>query len=280
MPSDYRILNVFTTPDDLFSGNAVAVFTDAKGLDEETMRRTARQLGTECSFITGRDDEGHATVRFFQPEGASGFAGSASMATAHVVRELDGGEGDIHLAGRKQLIHVIDSGNRWTMLGRSSVIEEIRTEKRFLAGLVGRKIPAIVDPTVKVTFTRATIVLQLATEQDVREAKIDARLLHQYAMLLHVEPQIYVWAWREDGDVASRMFYGPQGGVLEVAATASGAGRLGEVLVSRGERDKHYRVYQGEDIERPSMIHLDIDADGQVSLGGIVKEVARGQMAI
>ncbi|AKT51081.1 PhzF family phenazine biosynthesis protein [Arsenicicoccus sp. oral taxon 190] len=280
MPSDYRILNVFTTQEDLFSGNAVAVFTDASGLDEETMRQTARQLGCECSFITGKDADGNPTVRFYQPEGASGFAGSASMATAQVVRDMHGGEGDITLVGKKQRIQVIDSGDHWTMLGRTSVIEPIHTEKRFLAGLVGRKMPAIVDPTVKVTFTRSTIVLQLATAEDVHDALIDARLLHQYAMLLHVEPQIYVWAFREDGDVESRMFYGPLGGVLEVAATASGAGRLGEVLVSRDVRDQTYRVYQGREIERPSMILLDIDDAGQVSLGGYVKEVARGAMAI
>lgn len=283
MPSDYRILNVFTTPEDTFSGNAVAVFTDASSLDDETMKQTARQLGCECAFITGKDAEGRAEVRFFQPEGASGFAGGPSMATAQVIKERDGApeSGTLTLVGKKHPeITVIDSGDHWTMIGRKADIEEIQTEKRFLAGLVGRKMHAIVDPTVKVTFTRSTIVLQLASAEDVHEAKIDARLLHQYAMLLHVEPQVYVWAYREDGDIESRMFYGPQGGVLEVAATASGASRLGEVLVSRGERDKQLRVYQGREIERPSMLLLGIDAEGTVSLGGHVKEVARAQMFI
>ncbi|MCH8614259.1 PhzF family phenazine biosynthesis protein [Arsenicicoccus dermatophilus] len=281
MPCDYRLLNVFTTPEDLFSGNAVAVFTDASGLDDETMKQTARQLGCECSFITGYDADGNPEVRFFQPEGASGFAGGPSMATAQVLKELNGvpADGVMRLVGQKHPeIQVIDSGDHWTMIGRKATIEEIRTEKRFLAGLVGRKMPAIMDPTVKVTFSRSTIVLQLATAQDVHEARIDARLLHQYAMLLHVEPQVYVWAFREDGEIESRMFYGPQGGVLEVAATASGASRLGEVLAARGERDKAYRVYQGREIERPSMLLMNIDAEGQVSLGGHAKEIATGHM--
>lgn len=283
MPTDFRILNVFTTPEDTFSGNAVAVFPDASGLDDETMKMTARQLGCECSFVTGDDAQGRPEVRFFQPEGASGFAGGPSMATAEVVKAERGAPegGHLRLVGKKHPeIDVEDAGDHWRMVGRKARIEEIHTEKRFLAGLVGRKMPAIVDPTVKVTFNRSTIVLQLASAQDVHEATIDARLLHQYAMLLHVEPQVYVWAFREDGDIESRMFYGPQGGVLEVAATASGASRLGEVLSGRGERGKTYRVYQGREIERPSMILLDIDAQGDVSLGGYVKEVARGELEI
>ena len=82
----YAIADVFCTAP--LEGNPVAVFTDADGLDGETMQRTARELNlSETVFVldpttaTGAD----AAIRIFTPSVELPFAGHPVLGTAFVL---------------------------------------------------------------------------------------------------------------------------------------------------------------------------------------------------
>ena len=122
------------------------------------------------------------------------------------------------------------------------------------------------------------IVLPVRSVDDVRRTRLDARMLHSYAMLLNIEPRVYVWAESdsEPDTIVARMFYGPRGGVLEVAATGTGGVNLGAWLTAHGERGIRRRVIQGRPRGRRSLLDLRIDDEGEVYVGGRVAEVARG----
>lgn len=285
MAINYRVLNIFADPNERFTGNQLCVVEDGTGLSSDEMQGIARQMSVETSFLIP-DGKGGYAVRFFQPEREIGFAGSASIGSATVIADLlDDHTGHVDIknddTGEVFQVRTFDDepGVWWIDARPTRFAEEIRTEKRFLSGLIGRPMDRLLAPAMRVASSRVGVVMPLASADDVRAASLDARLLHQYALLLNTEPQVYVWAWREDGDVEARMFYGPGGGVLEVAATASGAANLGGWLAANDQSPKRTRVHQGSELGRPSIMELDVLEGGQVTIGGRVNEVARGTLS-
>ncbi|WP_226343771.1 PhzF family phenazine biosynthesis protein [Agilicoccus flavus] len=283
MDLTYRLLNVFTDGDDPFAGNGVAVFEDAQGVSDELMQALATQVNTETVFIKRSDEGADADVRFFSPEKETGFIGSASLATAAVVRDLIGGTGDVVLRESERGTYTVShEGDLWVIAGRSIKAEPLKATPQILASLVGLKMDAINGEVMSINHGKMGIVLPVRNVDDVRKTRLDARLLHSYAMLLNTEPQVYVWAPSDDrpDTIVSRMFYGPRGGVLEVAATGTGGLNLGAWLSAHGERGIHRTVLQGRASGRRSLLDLRVDDEGLISVGGRVTQVAKGTFAI
>ena len=80
----YVIVDVFT--DVPLLGNPLAVFTDASGLGDELMQRTARELNlSETVFVLPGDGEADARIRIFTPGSELPFAGHPVLGTAFVL---------------------------------------------------------------------------------------------------------------------------------------------------------------------------------------------------
>ena len=85
----FRIVNVFAR-DARLTGNPLAVFEDARGIDEATMQALARQFNlSETTFILP-SAQATARVRIYTPAYEMPFAGHPTLGTAHVVRALTG----------------------------------------------------------------------------------------------------------------------------------------------------------------------------------------------
>ena len=75
-------------------------------------------------------------------------------------------------------------------------------------------------------------------------------------------PHVYAWAWTGPTSIEARLFYTQDGAVHEDPATGSACANLGGWLVHQGSRDVSVAVSQGAAVGRPSLLLLDIDADG------------------
>ncbi len=279
MEITYRLVNVFTDGDDPFSGNAVCIFEDGSDLSTYQMQALSTEMNQESVFIFPTTEAPDAQVRFFSPQKETGFAGSASLATAHVVRDILGGDGDVRLREVTYGDHLIrHDGEQWVYQGRPKDSRALKASPQIMASLVGLPVEAINGEPMTVDEGAGGIVLPVRTVNDVRETRLDARLLHSYAMLLNTEPQVYVWATSDSSEdtILSRMFYGPRGGVLEVAATGSGAANLGAWLAAHGWTGIHRRIIQGRPMGRRSYVDLQVDENGDIFVGGRTREVARG----
>src|SRR5579884_2236833 len=87
MELNYRVVDVFTqTP---LEGNALAVFTDAREVDAQTMQRIARELNlAEITFVLpSTGGRFAAKVRIFTPTMEMLFAGHPTIGTSYVLRE-------------------------------------------------------------------------------------------------------------------------------------------------------------------------------------------------
>ena len=78
-------VDVFTR--ERFAGNPLAVFPDARGIDEATLQKIAAEFGySEITFVLPPEDPANdARVRIFTPTVELGFAGHPNVGTAFVL---------------------------------------------------------------------------------------------------------------------------------------------------------------------------------------------------
>src|SRR5256714_14745747 len=85
MPSlRYVIADVFT--DTPLTGNQLAVFTDGREIDDETMQGLAHEMNfSETVFVLPPESGGHARIRIFTPAAELQFAGHPVLGSAFVL---------------------------------------------------------------------------------------------------------------------------------------------------------------------------------------------------
>ena len=70
----YVVADVFT--DRPLTGNQLAVFTDGRDVDDETMQKLAKEMNfSETVFVLPPEQGGHARIRIFTPVAELQFAG-------------------------------------------------------------------------------------------------------------------------------------------------------------------------------------------------------------
>ena len=80
----FVVVDVFT--DTALAGNQLAVFTDAEGVDDDTMQALAKEIGfSETAFVLPPEASGHVRVRIFSPLAEMPFAGHPILGTAWVL---------------------------------------------------------------------------------------------------------------------------------------------------------------------------------------------------
>src|SRR6478609_4656133 len=79
----YVLLDVFT--DEPFTGNQLAVYTDARALPEDRLQRIAREMNlSETVFMLPATGQGDARLRIFTPRRELPFAGHPLVGAAWV----------------------------------------------------------------------------------------------------------------------------------------------------------------------------------------------------
>src|SRR3954462_14816428 len=82
----YVVADVFT--DTPLAGNQLAVFTDARELDSQTMQALARETNfSETVFVLPGEAGGHARIRIFTPGVELPFAGPPTLGTGFVLAQ-------------------------------------------------------------------------------------------------------------------------------------------------------------------------------------------------
>ena len=80
----YVVVDVFT--DTPLAGNQLAVFSDAREIDAETMQALALEIGfSETTFVLPPESSGQARIRIFNPLAEMPFAGHPVLGTAWVL---------------------------------------------------------------------------------------------------------------------------------------------------------------------------------------------------
>ena len=294
----FRTVDVFTTR--RFGGNQLAVILDADGLETVQMQAIAREFNySETAFVLRPDDPGNtARVRIFTPVAEVPFAGHPNVGTGHVLASLqhDGARPERFVFEEKA--GLVPVSVRWSGEEveevRLTVPEPLSTGSCFTAAQLAACLsldPADIAIRHHLPLIASVglpfLVVEIARRAALRAAKPDIAALSQ---ILPAEgaDAIYLYCREtaaEDGevDLSARMF-APWDGVPEDPATGSATGAACALIAGFAADPAapvRFRVAQGVDMGRPSLIAVEVDsAEGRVRIGGACVPVLSGEIEI
>ncbi|QEC50256.1 PhzF family phenazine biosynthesis protein [Baekduia soli] len=276
---DVLRLAAFTDRPD--GGNPAGVVLDASGLRGDRMQAIATAVGySETAFLTARDD-GSLDARYFSPEAEVPFCGHATIAAAVAVAGVRGpGRLVLHtLAGDVPVRTKRDGGVVTATL--TSVTPEVGpVPGADLATALDalRWAPRDLDPDLppRIAFAGARhLVLAAGSRARLADLDYDFAALRTYMAARDLTTVDLVW--REDPLTFHARNPFPVGGVVEDPATGAAAAALGAYLRALGAVTPPARVtiHQGEDLGRPSLLTVDIDAgSGGIEVTGTAVAIA------
>jgi trans-2,3-dihydro-3-hydroxyanthranilate isomerase len=299
-------LDVFTqTP---LTGNPLAVFTDARGLNDEEMQALAREMNlSETTFIFPRDPATEAQegkkVRIFTVAEELPFAGHPTLGTALLLSASDSAtdsresaELTLDLKAGKILVRfTANSENAGRKRVDGQVFGEMRQrdpefgatfsreEVARVIGIAANEIPT--EWPVQIVSTGLPFaIVGIRNEETLANLKFDNAQAAEFLKNSEAKFFYFVCSKRREGrlEAKARMFsYG-----VEDPATGSAAGCAASWMVQHGiaNSDEQVLIRQGAEIRRPSEIHVRATRDGQrvtnVRVGGYAVEVLRGTVTI
>ena len=270
----YRIVNVFAEA--RLAGNPLAVFEDARGLDDATMQALALQFNlSETTFVLPSSNA-TAHVRIFTPTFEMPFAGHPTLGTAHVVRALRGGDdARVTLEMKAGVIPVHADGDRWTLSANAPRHRAASASRAYLAAALGLAENDLADPALWVDTGSEQLVIPLVSIDAVKRAAPRADLMMKHASNGQ-RSMAYVFA--RDGDhVVCRFFFPKHGAVIEDPGTGSACANLGGWLLATGAPlPQRLTLDQGAAVSRPCRLGLAVGADRSIRVSGRVIELGRG----
>jgi PhzF family phenazine biosynthesis protein len=276
----YRLLNVFTRDSRPLSGNPLCVFEDGIGLDTATMQALARQFNlSETTFLLP-SERATARVRIFTPSYEMPFAGHPTLGSAQVCRSLGLGGDELKLEVQAGIIPVRAEGARWTLEAQKPTWRNVDVPRGRLAALLGLTEPEVLDRPLWVKAGKEQLIVPLADAAAVTRAAPDPKV---FEVLRTADGlgAVSLFAPTAPNRMLSRFFFAQGSAVLEDPATGSACANLGGWwLAMKRDLPCKFIIYQGEQVERPSTLHLDVDTTGRIQVGGDVIEIGQGTLQI
>ena len=179
------------------------------------------------------------------------------------------------------MIPVNAKGDRWTLQAvtpKARALEMLRSELEEILGLQGGDIG---EYPLWVSTGREQLIVPLTSLESVRRARPRA---DAFSRLKSADGASMAYVFHDAGDAAgtveSRFFFPSGPAILEDPATGSACANLGGwFTVIRPGTDIRRVVSQGEAVQRPSTLHLDV-THGAIHVGGRVIELARGTLEL
>ena len=275
----YVVADVFT--DRPLEGNQLAVFTDAREIDDETMQALALEIGfSETTFVLPPEQGGTVRIRIFTPKSELPFAGHPVLGTAWVLAsslqggivELETGVGTVPVELERDESGAIVFGRMDQPLPSVEPYPDVGALFEAL-GVDGSQLPVErYDNGVRHTF------VNLGSQEEV------AALRPDFAALTELE--VMVSCFSGSGAAWKTRVFAPSDGVPEDPATGSAAGPLVVHACRHGlvEWGEWIEISQGVEIGRPSTLFARADGRNgeiaRVAVGGRAVVVARGEFRL
>jgi len=288
----FYIVDVFAVGK--YTGNQLAVFTDAGTLSDGEMQKLAKEINySETTFVTSTElRNGGYDVRIFTPEKELPFAGHPTLGTAYIIQQtiikevvetvnlnLKVGQIPVTWHNMNELGEVLwmrqNSPTFHQILDASALTPVLSLDlddidERFPIQEVSTGIPFIIVPLKnQAALTRIRVN---------RDKYFELVKTTQSQEILVFCPETYA----PENQFSVRVF-AESLGIPEDPATGSANGCLAGYLVEYaylGEQFFDVRVEQGYEIGRPSLLLLKAEKNNdtiEVSVGGKVVMVAKGE---
>ncbi len=286
----YVQADVFTSQP--LQGNAVAVFTDARGLSDGEMQALARETNlSETTFVVpdsaaSGSPRSHR-VRIFTTQEELPFAGHPTLGTAWVLRgssgadvvslDLNVGKIPVHFTTGEDGLVFGEMQQRDPEFGPRHSREEVARVAGLAPGDIADDVP-IQAVSTGLVFT----IVPVRTLATMRRLHPDLNAVSAY--LERSGGKFLYFVCRETEDKSARLharmlFYNG-----EDPATGSAAGCTAAWMVAHGvaRPDERVLIEQGIEMKRPSRLFVRAGREGDrvvtVRVGGNCVEVSRGEV--
>jgi trans-2,3-dihydro-3-hydroxyanthranilate isomerase len=274
----YVIADVFT--DEPLTGNALAVFTDARDLSETDMQALAREtnLSESVFVLPPTTAEADVRIRIFTPAVELPFAGHPTLGAAFVlggplskiVLRIETGAGIVPVTLERDGAQIVfgrmeQPVPRWeSVVDPAPILAALGVERSGL-------------PVERYDLGPGHVYVELDSPGAVQGLSPDIG-----ALARATQDGVNCFAHVEGSRWKTRMF-APNHGVAEDPATGSAAGPLAVHLARHGRIafGEQIEISQGAEIHRPSTLFATTEGEGdridRVEVGGSAVLVARGE---
>ena len=270
------------------AGNALGVVFDAGGMDSAAMQALAAWLNlSETIFFLPPGDDADYRIRIFTPGSELPFAGHPSVGAAWVavahrlampregrlVQQCEAGLLPVQVASADGRFHVA------VRSPRARLVEELATP--VPAGLDAIAAPG--RATALWNNGPSWWLVEAASPQQVRGFAPDFAAIAAWTNATRATGVAIFAPESGDGhDLVVRAFCpGDAVNVPEDPVTGSANALIAALLHRRGRlpgRDGRYTASQGRELGRDGKVRLCVDADGDVWIGGEVRQVIEGHL--
>jgi trans-2,3-dihydro-3-hydroxyanthranilate isomerase len=275
----YFVYDVFT--ETRFGGNQLAVFPEAESIPEAELQSIAAEFNfSEVTFAYPPENPNHtARVRIFTPTMEVPFAGHPIIGTAKALADAGHGPEMVLELGIGPLPCI--AGPRGARFTTRAPLERLATPDPALVARAlglspdridhGKHAPTLASVGLPFTLTALKTRVDLAAcLPDIAAFREGAKAHPQgldFAQFAYV---------REHNTIHARMF-APLDNIPEDPATGSACAALAAFLCDLEDSPVSLTVHQGEDMCRPSTIHLTANGTS-VSVAGQAVRVMEGQL--
>ncbi len=279
-PLRYVLCDVFT--DRPLSGNPLAVFTNAQGIDERTMQALALELNlSETVFVLPPQRGGHARLRIFMPKREVRFAGHPTLGAAFVLGgPLETNELRLELPVGVIPVRLERGAGRleFGWMTQPPVEATPYDPSPALMGALGIEAPGL--PLALYDNGQRHICVGLESPQAV------ALLSPDFPALAKAVDEAGVCVFHFDGKACRARYFAPYAGVPEDPATGSAAGPLALHLQRHRKLadGQVLHIEQGSEMGRPSTLFARVASkegdSASIEVGGSACIVARGEFSL
>lgn len=290
----YYVLDVFS--DVRYKGNPLAVVLTDSDLLVENYADIAREFGySETSFIYYSRKENALKVRSFTPTGFEvGGAGhnllgavAAALLTGMDIFSQQQGKQYVVMKDDIIALHVDQSSPASPIIGMRQIpaVIEAQVSREDVARALSLNTEQVLSQQLSPTVvsTEAThLMVPLKDAAALRDARVEKKLLIQIAEQYGFEGFYCFTIPNNDPEyLAHARFFNPGIGIDEDPATGSAAGPLAGYLLQKGyvRSETDYKVLQGAQIGRPSVIHFNATSEG-IWISGSAVIVMEGKIRI
>ena len=288
----FYIVDVFAV--EKYSGNQLAVFTDAAHISEAQMQTFAKEMNySETTFITSTEvQNGGYDVRIFTPKKELPFAGHPTLGTAYIIQQeiIKQSVETVSLNLKVGQIPVTwhnseEAGEVLWMRQKPPTFHQ-KLDASALAVVLGLEQGEIDSrfPIQEVSTGIPFIIVPLKTHESLKRIRVNRD--NYFDLVEKTEAkEILVFCpetYSPENNLSVRVF-AEYLGIPEDPATGSANGCLAGYLVEYsyfGEKAVDVRVEQGYEIGRPSVLLLKAQKNEgtiEVLVGGKVMMVAKGE---
>lgn len=255
-------------------GNRAGVVLDAAGASDAEMLAVAADVGySETAFLVPRGERSY-DVRYFSPLAEVPFCGHATIASGVAVAQRSPGR--LTFQTRAGDVPVITSADAQgaplaTLVSVTPRTAELRDDDRSaLLDALGWSAGDL-DPDwpLRVAYAGAWHPIVAAASRE-RLADLDYDFDALGALMAARDWTTVDLVWRAAPGVVHARNPFPPGGVVEDAATGAAAAALGGYLreLRLVDPPATVTIHQGDDMGRPSLLRVDIPADGGIAVSG------------